>query len=519
MSRKDDCFFYYYSTCTKGNRCPFRHCEAAMASETTCTLWQEGRCFYSACKFRHMEIKKKRKEILCYWENQPKGCQKPHCPFYHEKLRDQVSEEGCEASAVSPKKPVNSSKDDSLNFRIKTLEEILMMKALKARLNKTDHPNSNEGAIKSEIIQSLTQLPTRFESLVIENTGERKVADEKIIDKVLKPVSDELGETTSNLTAPKSPNNEPKSSEEIHSKILQETGQEKSVISQLQQNDLVTEVTTKLLSSSKKGKRPVSQLYAKTYSETLYKKKRLQAEKGISQQYISSREKSEAFANAGGVQVSAQPGEINVKTLEEILKEKAARTQSQAQEASSDNTLSSNDVTLQRFCISKNTDAPTFSQKKKEGSEKRAEHFAKEPQNTLEKTQEVSKTSPSNIMELKVRLELNVKPSVEKKAAPVRLARKRKAVQDLEMEPPCKRIKLSAPVCSPQIGASPSSHAHQPCLVSTQTDPPAGNFCVLDNFERMLNEFTDDKLEDRLELDSGKSADEVLLELIAVINN
>ncbi|XP_026162139.1 zinc finger CCCH domain-containing protein 11A isoform X2 [Mastacembelus armatus] len=83
----DDCYFFYYSTCTKGDSCPFRHCEAAMGNETVCNLWQEGRCFRAVCKFRHMEITKNRKEIPCYWENQPAGCQKPHCAFFHEKPR------------------------------------------------------------------------------------------------------------------------------------------------------------------------------------------------------------------------------------------------------------------------------------------------------------------------------------------------------------------------------------------------------------------------------------------------
>ncbi|XP_061542859.1 zinc finger CCCH domain-containing protein 11A isoform X3 [Phycodurus eques] len=83
----DDCYFFYYSTCTKGNSCPFRHCEAAMGNETVCNLWQEGRCFRNVCKFRHMEITKKRKEIPCYWETHPAGCQKPHCAFFHEKPR------------------------------------------------------------------------------------------------------------------------------------------------------------------------------------------------------------------------------------------------------------------------------------------------------------------------------------------------------------------------------------------------------------------------------------------------
>lgn len=87
----DDCYFFYYSTCTKvslstmltyshsvsrrkisncvwfivqGDSCPFRHCEAAMGNETVCNLWQEGRCFRSVCKFRHMEITVSKSETL-----------------------------------------------------------------------------------------------------------------------------------------------------------------------------------------------------------------------------------------------------------------------------------------------------------------------------------------------------------------------------------------------------------------------------------------------------------------------
>ncbi|XP_078098230.1 zinc finger CCCH domain-containing protein 11A isoform X22 [Mustelus asterias] len=79
----DDCYFYFYSTCAKGDNCLFRHCEAALGSETICTLWQEGRCFRQVCKFRHMEIDKRRSEIPCYWEKQPTGCTKLNCAFRH----------------------------------------------------------------------------------------------------------------------------------------------------------------------------------------------------------------------------------------------------------------------------------------------------------------------------------------------------------------------------------------------------------------------------------------------------
>uniref|UniRef100_A0A6B0V1J2 C3H1-type domain-containing protein n=1 Tax=Ixodes ricinus TaxID=34613 RepID=A0A6B0V1J2_IXORI len=85
--KNDDCYFYFYSTCTKGDDCPFRHCEAALGTETVCPAWKEGNCLKKTCKFRHMESRKNRSQIPCYWENQPSGCRKPHCVFLHSRPR------------------------------------------------------------------------------------------------------------------------------------------------------------------------------------------------------------------------------------------------------------------------------------------------------------------------------------------------------------------------------------------------------------------------------------------------
>lgn len=83
----DDCYFYYYSTCAKGDACPFRHQPAALGNEVTCLLWLEGRCNREVCKYRHMSIDKNRHAIACYWEAQPTGCLRVNCPFFHSKPR------------------------------------------------------------------------------------------------------------------------------------------------------------------------------------------------------------------------------------------------------------------------------------------------------------------------------------------------------------------------------------------------------------------------------------------------
>jgi len=89
-----DCYFFVYSSCVRGNSCPFRHEPAALTNETVCTYWKAGNCAKPHCIFRHLEDKKgkKRNVTPCYWETQPQGCSKPHCPFLHQYPKDPVDQ-------------------------------------------------------------------------------------------------------------------------------------------------------------------------------------------------------------------------------------------------------------------------------------------------------------------------------------------------------------------------------------------------------------------------------------------
>ena len=42
--------------------------------------------------FRHMDVVPQRKSTPCFWEKQPGGCKKPHCPFLHQNLKDSYPE-------------------------------------------------------------------------------------------------------------------------------------------------------------------------------------------------------------------------------------------------------------------------------------------------------------------------------------------------------------------------------------------------------------------------------------------
>ncbi|XP_050978565.1 zinc finger CCCH domain-containing protein 11A isoform X2 [Labeo rohita] len=498
----DDCYFYYYSTCTKGDSCPFRHCEAAMGSETVCNLWQEQRCFRAVCKFRHMEIKKNRKEIACYWENQPAGCQKPHCAFHHEKPRvidgnyfapdkgqvvrkekeetshedqvnqvpapaanptnpqlrgvirtdtqenvpspthppvvinpvddddedDQFSEEGDESLGGSPRKMITSKTtsnchaDDSLNFGIQTLEEIRLRKALMASLKKSGQSamqssaQNKDSAIEKENIRSLSRLEVNNATIdsSVNEIGRRKIAD-RLGKRVLKrdapveedqplkrslaerlggivesstdvlpqkaPVRDRLGLTA----APPSTDSEPKSSGDIRIKTLEEIRQEKAArsLNTSKVVRVVKETPVKELSPSKKSIKPIGGPQVKTFSEILHEKKKLQEKKAKEVNTAKSPESNEGPSTAGAaVKAPVTAGEVRVKTLEEIRREKAARMQAQLQETTDDKTPTSTEAESSGppkrriLRINKSSPASTVSQTKSDAPDAKPEAAA-----------------------------------------------------------------------------------------------------------------------------------------------
>ncbi|XP_050930655.1 LOW QUALITY PROTEIN: zinc finger CCCH domain-containing protein 11A [Lates calcarifer] len=446
----DDCYFFYYSTCTKGDSCPFRHCEAAMGNETVCNLWQEGRCFRTICKFRHMEITKNRKEIPCYWENQPAGCQKPHCAFLHEKGRyidgvfvppdkslskneeqpleepaaaanpqlrkgiktepqepvpspthppvvinpadddededDQFSEEG-EDGKFSPSPRKLPKSDGSLNFGVSTLEEIRLRKALKASMKRAGYSVQSADTSangEKENIQSLFR-PSPYEAKeetgkprgsVAERLGrkmpvtcgqgvslKRSLAERlgRVVDEeeplmppqtALKSVKERLGLPAALVkpTHPAETNVESKEApEQIRIKTLEEIRQEKAAKSQCQsQNDPHTVIgqgstTTNTTKATKSVKRAItirddSVGHVKTFSEILRAKKKRQEEqqeqnpspKKAKLTVVKAQGNCQSESNtAGSGPEDANVGEVKVKTLEEIRREKAVRIQAQ----------------------------------------------------------------------------------------------------------------------------------------------------------------------------------------------
>ncbi|XP_015262815.1 PREDICTED: zinc finger CCCH domain-containing protein 11A isoform X2 [Gekko japonicus] len=493
----DDCYFYFYSTCAKGDSCPFRHCEAALGNETICTLWQEGRCFRSVCRFRHMEIDKKRSEIPCYWENQPVGCQKLNCAFHHNKGRfvdglflppsknvlpnvtesveedikmaqislqqnklsvqsnpspqlrgvmkvensenvpspthppvvinaadddedddDQLSEEGDDSKmpvqqtnaethnglrVVSTRKSaVSAKKDDSLNFGIKTLEE-LKSKKLKEK-SKKQGDNPPEVALQAQtlpgpqkenvrtVVRTVT-LSTkqgeepRIRLTLAERLGKRKtpiVAESglplkrSLVERLGKKI-DSLGnaeKTPKRVQVPRSlkerlglpaeQNN--MESDEIHVKTLEEIRLEKT-------NQRKGEIPPKgEVSCTTDDPNPVSKssppIRIKTFSEILAEKKQrqLEEERIKAEKESLGKPKPDSESQKQGSLVSVVShrrkleessgkakdfNEVRIKTLEEIKQEKALRMQQSGENVSGKRLL----------CITKPT-APGREEKK-----------------------------------------------------------------------------------------------------------------------------------------------------------
>ncbi|XP_039737787.1 zinc finger CCCH domain-containing protein 11A [Pteropus medius] len=149
----EDCYFFFYSTCTKGDSCPFRHCEAALGNETVCTLWQEGRCFRQVCRFRHMEIDKKRSEIPCYWENQPMGCQKLNCAFHHNRGRY------VDGLFLPPSKTVLPTVPESPEEEVKACQLTVQQSKLSVQSNPSPQLRSVMKVESSENVPSPTHPP------------------------------------------------------------------------------------------------------------------------------------------------------------------------------------------------------------------------------------------------------------------------------------------------------------------------------------------------------------------------
>ncbi|NWX46563.1 ZC11A protein, partial [Steatornis caripensis] len=350
----DDCYFYFYSTCNKGDSCSFRHCEAALGNETVCTLWQEGRCFRNICRFRHMEIDKKRSEIPCYWENQPVGCQKSNCAFHHAKGRY------VDGLFLPPSKTTLPSPPESAEDDVKMAQMALQQNKLSVQSNPSPQLRGVMKVENSENVPSPTHPPVVINAADDDEDDDDQLSEEG--DEAKTPVQQPAKEAHNGLriisTRKSNANTKQadnlnfgiKTLEEIKLKKLKEKtkkqgeGPSGASVHPLQSRGIpvpekenVRTVVRTVTMSTKQGDEPVIQL---NLAERLGKRKTSIAGKSVPplKRNLAERlggKKIETLENADKApkrEKAAKPtGEIHVKTLEEIRLERANQRRGELQ--------------------------------------------------------------------------------------------------------------------------------------------------------------------------------------------
>lgn len=348
----EDCYFYFYSTCTKGDSCPFRHCEAALGNETVCTLWQEGRCFRQVCRFRHMEIDKKRSEIPCYWENQPMGCQKLNCAFHHNRSRY------VDGLFLPPSKTVLPTVPESQEEEVKASQLTVQQNKLSVQSNPSPQLRSVMKVESSENVPSPTHPPVVINAADDDEDDDDQFSEEGDESKTpaLQPTPDShnglrVASTRKpgvSLKQGECLNFGIKTLEEIKSKKMKEKSKKQgegssgisSVLHQPQPNpgpekeNVRTVVRTVTLSS--KQEEPLVRL---SLTERLGKRKLAVGGDGDPPLKRSLAQRLGKKVEAPETHIDKAPkkervnktGEIHVKTLEEILLERASQKRGELQ--------------------------------------------------------------------------------------------------------------------------------------------------------------------------------------------
>lgn len=107
-----------------------------------------------------MEIDKKRSEIPCYWENQPMGCQKLNCAFHHNRGRY------VEGLFLPPSKTV-------LPFVLESQEEEVKASQLSAQQNKLSVPSNPSPQLRSVMkVESSENVPSPTHPPVVINAAD-----------------------------------------------------------------------------------------------------------------------------------------------------------------------------------------------------------------------------------------------------------------------------------------------------------------------------------------------------------
>ena len=225
----EDCFYFLYSTCTKGASCPFRHQELCKKNESVCKEWESTRnCSDPYCSNRHSlyHLDKKRSEISCYWEMNG-GCKKEHCPFKHSNLQRSVGKPDNQIQPTVETKQLKNLANEQRNTIGKSLDSF-QSKVPPKKLNDTQHSTTGEYSTiqtsnkritltENQSIRTRGDVESKINSITNNITGSKRFKDTKkgqavdfevkSLDQIMKEKKIKQEEASSPSTSNKSNNN------------------------------------------------------------------------------------------------------------------------------------------------------------------------------------------------------------------------------------------------------------------------------------------------------------------------
>ncbi|RWS02622.1 zinc finger CCCH domain-containing protein 11A-like protein [Dinothrombium tinctorium] len=81
----EDCVYFFRGHCEKGEKCKFRHQEAARQATIICKYWRRGECTNLNCSFLHTKSLPSKESVRCHFELKNGNCEKANCDYLHEK--------------------------------------------------------------------------------------------------------------------------------------------------------------------------------------------------------------------------------------------------------------------------------------------------------------------------------------------------------------------------------------------------------------------------------------------------
>lgn len=188
-NQQEDCFYFLYSTCTKGTTCPFRHQEGCKKNEVLCREWELTKmCSDLGCTGRHSlyHLDKKRSEIHCYWEIHG-GCKKDHCPFKHTSVKSETKmaiDEGnkCQPTPKdSTQIKISEAAKKTSNTPLPNISEVTKRKvdAAQSNIPGTSTYKSTKRPLKENLDHSLRQYESKTDQIASNIVGLKKLKDSK----------------------------------------------------------------------------------------------------------------------------------------------------------------------------------------------------------------------------------------------------------------------------------------------------------------------------------------------------